>query len=346
MYDCKVVEDKETNTPKFVIHAIESAGKFTEIRPKVEIEDATIVQTSSPTEAWNQILAPIEALRRQNAKSTLKLFPKFLFGEFLYGFVESSVRKMIESLPGVETLIGYEFKFGRNPLMDLPLAVNPSGCARCEPRFRTYLKRGRAANISSSQSHHQTMSLSAMLAMSGLGTLESQQALLWASLSGRPPSTSAKWSQYRRMKQEWKSNIYLGRSKIQGLGLYAKKPIEMNTIVIEYIGEIIRNEVAERREKLYQENGRGVYMFRLDHERVVDATMCGGLARYINHSCDPNCTTESIQLNNGESKIVIIACRPISEGEELCYDYQFDLEDDTSKIQCLCGAPNCQKWMN
>lgn len=57
-------------------------------------------------------------------------------------------------------------------------------------------------------------------------------------------------------------------------------------MVIEYIGELIRNEVANKREKLYEQQNRGIYMFRLDDDYVVDATMSGCLARYVNHSCD------------------------------------------------------------
>ena len=63
---------------------------------------------------------------------------------------------------------------------------------------------------------------------------------------------------------------------IQGLGLFAKRNVEMNAMIIEYIGEVIRNEITEMREKLYEKQNRGVYMFRCDAERVVDATMAGG----------------------------------------------------------------------
>lgn len=73
---------------------------------------------------------------------------------------------------------------------------------------------------------------------------------------------------------------------IQGLGLFAGRDLEKHTMVIEYIGELIRNEVANHREKLYEQQNRGIYMFRLDDHFVVDATMSGCLARYINHSCE------------------------------------------------------------
>jgi len=155
----------------------------------------------------------------------------------------------------------------------------------------------------------------------------------------------SKASQYRRMKTEWRTNVYLARSKIQGLGLYAAKDIDKHTMVIEYIGQVIRNEVANAREKQYESQNRGIYMFRLDENRVIDATLTGGLARYINHSCNPNCVTEVVDVDK-DQKILIIAKRRIARGEELSYDYKFDFEDDQHKIACLCGAPNCKKWMN
>lgn len=70
------------------------------------------------------------------------------------------------------------------------------------------------------------------------------------------------------------------------------------------------------REKRYVAQNRGVYMFRVDEEYVIDATMAGGLARYINHSCDPNCSTKILPYNE-DKKIIIIANRPISAGEEV-----------------------------
>lgn len=61
---------------------------------------------------------------------------------------------------------------------------------------------------------------------------------------------------------------------------------------------------------------RGIYMFRLDEERVIDATLCGGLARYINHSCNPNCVAEIVEVER-DFRIIIFAKRRISRGEEV-----------------------------
>lgn len=66
---------------------------------------------------------------------------------------------------------------------------------------------------------------------------------------------------------------------LKGLGLYAARDIEPGTMVIEYIGDIIRTEVSEKREKMYEAANRGVYMFRLDSDHIVDATVTGGPAR-------------------------------------------------------------------
>ena len=161
----------------------------------------------------------------------------------------------------------------------------------------------------------------------------------------------SKSSQYRKMKQEWKQNVVLARSKIAGLGLYAARDIEKHQMVIEYIGEVIREGLSDLREKRYEAQNRMIYLFRLDEEnserperRVLDASMSGGMARYINHSCDPNCFTETVEVDR-DLHIVIFANKRIIRGEELCYDYKFEFEED-SKIPCLCGAKNCRKWMN
>lgn len=126
----------------------------------------------------------------------------------------------------------------------------------------------------------------------------------------------SKSSQYKKMKQEWRHNVYLARSKIQGLGLYAARDIEKHTMVIEYIGELIRAELAEAREKRYDAANRGIYMFRLDEQRVIDATLSGGLARYINHSCNPNCVAEAVEVER-DWRIIIFASRRINRGEEV-----------------------------
>ncbi|KAL3827207.1 hypothetical protein ACHAXA_006762 [Cyclostephanos tholiformis] len=136
------------------------------------------------------------------------------------------------------------------------------------------------------------------------------------------------------------------KSRIHGWGVYAEMPINMGDMIIEYRGEIIGNAVADKREKEYENEKMDDYMFRIDSFTVCDATILGNVARYINASCSPNCTTQII--TTGENKrIVIYAKRDIYRGEELCYDYKFSYESDqTKRIPCKCGSPVCRGFLN
>ncbi|KAE8595665.1 hypothetical protein XENTR_v10015836 [Xenopus tropicalis] len=314
-YLCSIEEND--GLPLFVVRVIEPG------------HEELVLMDSSLKGVWDKILEPVANCRK--GSEILRLFPVFLKGEDLYGLTASAVTRIAESLPGVEACENYTFRYGRNPLMELPLAINPSGSARSEPKMNSHVKRFvlRPHTLNSTS------------------TSKSFQSTVTGELNA-PYSKQfvhSKSSQYRKMKTEWKSNVYLARSRIQGLGLYAARDIEKHTMVIEYIGTIIRNEVANRKEKLYESQNRGVYMFRIDNEHVIDATLTGGPARYINHSCAPNCVAEVVTFEKGH-RIIISSNRRIQKGEELSYDYKFDFEDDQHKIPCHCGAVNCRKWMN
>ncbi|ROT63450.1 trithorax [Penaeus vannamei] len=97
------------------------------------------------------------------------------------------------------------------------------------------------------------------------------------------------------------------------------------------------------REKDYESKGIGCYMFRIDDDTVIDATMHGNAARFINHSCDPNCYSRVVDIL-GKKHIIIFALRRILRGEELTYDYKFPIEED--KIPCTCGTRRCRKYLN
>ncbi|KAI3972794.1 hypothetical protein MKX01_019452 [Papaver californicum] len=141
-----------------------------------------------------------------------------------------------------------------------------------------------------------------------------------------------------------KKRLRFQRSKIHDWGLVALEPIEAEDFVIEYVGELIRPQISDIREHHYEKMGIGSsYLFRLDDGYVVDATKRGGIARFINHSCEPNCYTKVIAVD-GQKKIFIYAKRHISPGEELTYNYKFPLED--KKIPCNCGSKRCRGSMN
>ncbi|CAA0806963.1 Histone-lysine N-methyltransferase ATXR7 [Striga hermonthica] len=141
-----------------------------------------------------------------------------------------------------------------------------------------------------------------------------------------------------------KKRLRFQRSKIHDWGLIALEPIEAEDFVIEYVGELIRPRISDIRECEYEKMGIGSsYLFRLDDGYVVDATKRGGIARFINHSCEPNCYTKVISVE-GQKKIFIYAKRHISAGEELTYNYKFPLEE--KKIPCNCGSRRCRGALN
>ncbi|KAJ0539084.1 putative [histone H3]-lysine(4) N-trimethyltransferase chromatin remodeling SET family [Helianthus annuus] len=136
--------------------------------------------------------------------------------------------------------------------------------------------------------------------------------------------------------QARKKRLRFQRSKIHDWGLVALEPIEAEDFVIEYVGELIRSRISDIRERHYEKMGIGSsYLFRLDDGYVVDATKRGGIARFINHSCEPNCYTKVISVD-GQKKIFIYAKRHIVSGEEITYNYKFPLEEN--KIPCNCGS--------
>lgn len=100
-----------------------------------------------------------------------------------------------------------------------------------------------------------------------------------------------------------KKQLKFQRSPIHDWGLYAVESITAGEMVIEYVGEVIRAQVADIREKWYEKIGIGSsYLFRVDDDAVVDATKKGSMARLINHCCTPNCTAKIITIN-GEKKV-------------------------------------------
>lgn len=344
-YTCSIAD--VDNKPEFRITVNE--GK----------ENETSYTDLSAKGVWMQVLDAVDSLRREHG--LVRVFPGYLTGEDLFGLTEPSVVKVLESLPGIESLNSYNFKYGANPLLELPLAVNPTGCARFEPKMRTRVKRvhnfqrtsasaapAAAAPTASSATSSSSSSSSSSSRPGNFGRAARENAPVLIGLETTGPYSKnfvqSKSSQYRKMRQEWKQNVVLARSQIQGLGLYAARDLEKHQMIIEYIGEVIRASLTDIREKRYESQNRGIYMFRLDDDRVLDATMCGGMARYINHSCDPNCVTETIEVN-GDFHIIIFANKRIARGQELNYDYKFDFEDD-NRIPCCCGAENCRKWMN
>ncbi|PHT78587.1 hypothetical protein T459_16639 [Capsicum annuum] len=115
----------------------------------------------------------------------------------------------------------------------------------------------------------------------------------------------------------------------------------------KYVGERIMGSVTDLIERRYRSQRKYYYFFRINDEVVIDATMKGNIARLINHSCMPNCFAKIMSLREDEDQIILIAKKDVSAEDELIFDYRFEVDqNDELKVPCLCGAPNCRKFMN
>lgn len=139
--------------------------------------------------------------------------------------------------------------------------------------------------------------------------------------------------------------IRVRRSKIHGSGVFALRAIPRGTRVIEYLGERVSHAEADRRYEHRPVNDAHTFLFIVDERTVVDAGVGGNQARYINHSCKPNCETEVTR-----GRIWVRTRRRILPGEELSYDYCIgrdadDPPDVDDVFRCRCGAPRCRGTM-
>tara|TARA_Y100000310_G_C20687571_1_gene820071 strand:+ start:2477 stop:2980 length:504 start_codon:yes stop_codon:yes gene_type:complete len=132
-------------------------------------------------------------------------------------------------------------------------------------------------------------------------------------------------------------------SKIHGTGVFAKKPIPKETKIIEYTGKKITKKQADKIADEQMERGEDkeideghVYIFEVNKKHDLDGNVSWNTARFINHSCDPNCETEQDE----DDTIWIKSIKPIKKGEELTYNYGYDI-DNWEDHPCKCGKENC-----
>ena len=132
------------------------------------------------------------------------------------------------------------------------------------------------------------------------------------------------------------------RSPIQGLGAFATQHIPRGTTLIEYTGQRLTPAESDARYPDVEDERHHTFLFAIDDTVVIDASVGGNEARFINHSCDPNCDAVI-----EEERIWIEAIRDIAPGEELVYDYAYELEGRHTpaakrRYPCNCGAKRCR----
>jgi hypothetical protein len=142
-------------------------------------------------------------------------------------------------------------------------------------------------------------------------------------------------------------NVFVRGTNGCGNGAFARRDYGEGDIILEYVGEVISRDESDRRLQMMNENGApNFYFFQVDSKTVIDATHMGNEARFLNHSCDPNCKTQKWGVRS-EQKLGIFAARNIKKDEELTYDYQYEVpnSDITSLAKCLCGSSNCRRYL-
>jgi uncharacterized protein len=154
--------------------------------------------------------------------------------------------------------------------------------------------------------------------------LSSGRALDSASISTTPP-------------------VLVRRSRLHGRGVFATRAIAKREAVIEYTGALITQEEADAQCNDEAMRHHHTFLFAIDDRYVIDGGRGGSDARFINHSCEPNCESQVVRR-----RVFIRALRDILPREELLYDYWYVTDtdytiDDLRRIYpCRCRAPGCR----
>ena len=147
-------------------------------------------------------------------------------------------------------------------------------------------------------------------------------------------------------------SIVVRRSAIHGNGVFAARDLPAETTVIQYRGRLLTHDEADDLYDGTLETGH-TFLFTLNDQYVIDANTEGNSARWINHSCDPNCQAVTIEHADGDrarDRVVVETLRPVKAGEELTYDYGITLDvRHTERMKqiwaCRCGKRNCSGTM-
>ena len=186
------------------IHENNGSPEF-RITVKEEGYDDIKFISCSPKGVWNKILVPLAELRQKN--DVVKLFPQYISGEDLFGLTEPVVVRILESLPGVDTLSDYTFKYGSNPLFEIPLYVNPTGTARSEPYNRTRNHHKRNAGVRTSAGSVRTAGSNPRSA----ATIANLTMAYDPFASYRKQIFHNTSSNYKKLKMEWRAMVFLAR---------------------------------------------------------------------------------------------------------------------------------------
>uniref|UniRef100_A0A673VP25 Histone-lysine N-methyltransferase n=1 Tax=Suricata suricatta TaxID=37032 RepID=A0A673VP25_SURSU len=298
---------------------------------EISSDDGFQICAESIEDAWKSLTDKVQEAR-SNARLKQLSFAG-VSGLRMLGILHDAVVFLIEQLSGAKHCRNYKFRFHKPEEANEP-PLNPHGSARAEVHLRK--SAFDMFNFLASK-HRQPPEYNP--------NDEEEEEVQLKSARRATSMDLPMPMRFRHLKKTSKEAVGVYRSPIHGRGLFCKRNIDAGEMVIEYAGNVIRSIQTDKREKYYDSKGIGCYMFRIDDAEVVDATMHGNAARFINHSCEPNCYSRVINID-GQKHIVIFAMRKIYRGEELTYDYKFPIEDASNKLPCNCGAKKCRKFLN
>ncbi|XP_078538373.1 histone-lysine N-methyltransferase 2A isoform X2 [Lissotriton helveticus] len=298
---------------------------------EISSDDGFQICAESIEDAWKSLTDKVQEAR-SNARLKQLSFAG-VNGLRMLGNIHHAVVFLIEQLAGAKHCRNYKFRFHKPQEANEP-PLNPHGSARAEVHCRK--SAFDMFNFLASK-HRQPPDYNP--------NDEEEEEVQLKSARRATSMDLPMPMRFRHLKKTSKEAVGVYRSPIHGRGLFCKRNIDAGEMVIEYSGNVIRSTLTDKREKYYDSKGIGCYMFRIDDSEVVDATMHGNAARFINHSCEPNCYSRVINID-GMKRIIIFAVRKIYRGEELTYDYKFPLEDARNKLPCNCGAKKCRKFLN
>ncbi|XP_076803185.1 histone-lysine N-methyltransferase 2A-like isoform X2 [Clavelina lepadiformis] len=304
---------------------------------EIKSDDGYYTKGTDLQELVNQLLTSVQECRAtaKGFNPTIALHSVMTPHAFL-GVSHDAVRFLVEQLPAAKYCHRYRAKYHKHKKAKEEIThINPHGCCRAEqykgrskPDMFSFLASKHRYPPEFQPDKHQDDD---MLQLSNRRV---------TSMEDLPMAM-----RFRHLRTFSKEAVGVYRSSIHGRGLYCKRDLEAGEMIMEYTGQMIRKDLTDKREKHYESKSIGCYMFRMDDLYVVDATILGSAARFINHSCEPSCYSRIVHVD-GKKHIVIFALRKIYRGEELTYDYKFPIEDETHKITCNCGARSCRKYLN
>ncbi|KAI9316094.1 hypothetical protein BX666DRAFT_1955066 [Dichotomocladium elegans] len=148
-------------------------------------------------------------------------------------------------------------------------------------------------------------------------------------------------SNRRFQKKAYIEELETFQTAHRGWGLRTLVNIKRGELITEYCGEVISTDMCNQRMQTIYKNKKNFYFLEYAHGQVIDAGMKGSVARFINHSCDPNCHIEKWAFKH-QLFVGVFASRDITAGEELFYDYNFATFGEGQDQACYCGSQKCR----